>query len=99
MEFTTATMDFESPKRFSIGDQVLIDLTLGDLRLQQLPAIVRSRRPSSSGIRRYGVEFTSDADPAGLALIKSLLLEITPNLGKDSMVEMLTEEQRNALRP
>ena len=96
MDFSTSGMAFESPRRLAPGDRVLVDLAVGDVHLESVPAVVRNRRPASSGSRRYGVEFAPDADPADLARVESRLRELTPHLAKDSMAEVTPIEQQDA---
>lgn len=108
MEFDPEGMDFETDLELAVGDKVLLELSVEDVRARDVVGVVKDRRPASSGATRYGVAFDYEGSThmrAGgvrerLVVIQHALKEISPHLAKDSLMEVSpierTEEAEGA---
>ncbi len=102
MEFDPQRMDFEADADLDVDARLLIDLSVEDVRATDVVAVVRDRRPASSGVTRYGVTFEYEASAhmrnggvrERLVVIQHALKQISPHLAKDSLME-ITPIERN----
>lgn len=67
VEFSVSGIRLETRGKFSIGEQLVIDLSMHDLRIEELPGVVRSATARADR-NCYEIDFTTTGRQRGDAL-------------------------------
>ena len=63
LNFSRTGLRFESDRRFSVGERLVVDISVFDVALHEVNAIVMSVKEESDGIRCCGIRFCLEDRP------------------------------------
>jgi hypothetical protein len=67
VQFSVSGMRLVTPAKLKVGESLILDLSLHDMRVEELPGVVRSATAADSG-RCYDIDFTASGAQRGQAL-------------------------------
>ena len=80
LNFSRTGLQFESDRRFKVGERLVVDLSVFDVALHEINAIVMSVKEEADGIRCCGVRFCLEDRPMRKPKIMHALLQIEDKL-------------------
>ena len=80
LNFSRTGLQFESDRRFKEGERLVVDLSVFDVALHEINAIVMSVKEEADGIRCCGVRFCLEDRPMRKPKIMHALLQIEDKL-------------------
>ncbi len=80
LNFSGTGLQFESDRRFKVGERLVVDLSVFDVALHEINAIVMSVKEEADGIRCCGVRFCLEDRPMQKPKIMHALLQIEDKL-------------------
>ncbi len=64
VDFSTTGIRLETPSKLSVGENLVLDLAVNDIRLEELPAIVRRASATAEG-NCYDIDFVPEGTGRG----------------------------------